>query len=102
MRIERRYTKANQSPYADIEFRKAKSEIRNPDGSVVFRQDGIMVPIPQYPLYSASIAMYRGRLVPYCLDEADGWRLSQAMLDDAYAHFNVDESAADPIWKSKS
>ena len=44
MRIERRYTKANQSPYADIEFRKAKSEIRNPDGSVVFSQDNIDVP----------------------------------------------------------
>ena len=37
MRIERRYTKAGQSPYADIEFRLTTSEIRNPDGSVVFR-----------------------------------------------------------------
>ncbi len=44
MRIERRYTKANQSPYADIAFRKAKSEIKNPDGSIVFSQDGIDVP----------------------------------------------------------
>jgi ribonucleoside-diphosphate reductase alpha chain len=44
MHIERRYTKAHQSPYADIEFRKAKSEIRNPDGSVVYSQDGIDVP----------------------------------------------------------
>ena len=37
MRIERRYTKENQSAYADIEFRLTTSEIRNPDGSVVFR-----------------------------------------------------------------
>ncbi len=44
MRIERRYTKAGQSPYADIAFRKATSEIRNPDGSVVFRLEGIEVP----------------------------------------------------------
>ena len=44
MRIERRYTKAGQGPYADIEFRKAKSEIRNPDGSVVFSADNIDVP----------------------------------------------------------
>ena len=44
MRIERRYTKVNQSPYAEIEFRRAKSEIRNPDGSVVFLQDNIDVP----------------------------------------------------------
>jgi len=44
MRIERHYTKAGQSPYADIRFRKAKSEIRNPDGSVVFSLDNIDVP----------------------------------------------------------
>src|SRR5690606_17647825 len=44
MRIERRFTKDGQSPYAEIEFRKALSEIRNPDGSVVFRLDGIDVP----------------------------------------------------------
>ena len=44
MRIERRYTKAGQSAYSEIEFRKAKSEIRNPDGSVVYSQDNIDVP----------------------------------------------------------
>ena len=44
MRIERRYTKAGQSAYAEIEFRQVKSEIRNPDGSVVFSHDGIEVP----------------------------------------------------------
>ena len=36
MRIERRFTKAGQDPYAGIEFRQATSEIRNPDGSRVF------------------------------------------------------------------
>ncbi len=44
MRFERRYTTAGQSPYAAIAFRKTLSEIRNPDGSVVFRLDGIDVP----------------------------------------------------------
>src|SRR5271167_823942 len=44
MRIERRYTKAGQSPYADIVFRLTVSEIRNPDGSVVFHADGVEVP----------------------------------------------------------
>ncbi len=44
MRIERRYTKAGTSPYAAIAFRTATSEIRNPDGSVVFRLEGIEVP----------------------------------------------------------
>ena len=44
MRIDRRYTKAGQSPYADVPFRQATSEIRNPDGSVVFRAADIDVP----------------------------------------------------------
>ncbi|GEP10218.1 vitamin B12-dependent ribonucleotide reductase [Methylobacterium gnaphalii] len=44
MRFERRYTTAGQSPYAAIAFREAVSEIRNPDGSIVFRLDGISVP----------------------------------------------------------
>ncbi|MCC6777393.1 MAG: vitamin B12-dependent ribonucleotide reductase, partial [Hyphomicrobiales bacterium] len=44
MRIERRYTKAGQSPYADIAFRLTTSEIRNPDGSVVFRAEDVEVP----------------------------------------------------------
>src|SRR6186997_1504324 len=44
MRIERRYTKDGQSAYAGIEFRLTTSEIRNPDGSVVFRLDNVEVP----------------------------------------------------------
>ena len=44
MRIERRYTTAGQSPYRPIAFRRATSEIRNPDGSLVFRLDGIEAP----------------------------------------------------------
>ncbi|WP_448951990.1 vitamin B12-dependent ribonucleotide reductase [Labrys neptuniae] len=44
MRIERLYTKKGQSPYASIAFRTATSEIRNPDGSIVFRLEGIAVP----------------------------------------------------------
>src|SRR3954453_8065847 len=44
MRIERRYTKEGQSPYPEIEFRLTGSEIKNPDGSVVFRADDVEVP----------------------------------------------------------
>jgi ribonucleoside-diphosphate reductase alpha chain len=44
MRIERRYTKDGQSAYADIAFRLTTSEIRNPDGSVVFKLDNVEVP----------------------------------------------------------
>ncbi|MGB9384354.1 MAG: vitamin B12-dependent ribonucleotide reductase, partial [Pseudolabrys sp.] len=44
MRIERRYTKDGQSAYAGIEFRLTTSEIKNPDGSVVFKLDNVEVP----------------------------------------------------------
>jgi ribonucleoside-diphosphate reductase alpha chain len=44
MRIERRYTKEGQSAYADIKFRLTTSEIRNPDGSVVFHAENVEVP----------------------------------------------------------
>src|SRR6188768_2495994 len=44
MRIERRFTKPETGAYGEIEFRKATSEIRNPDGSIVFRLADIDVP----------------------------------------------------------
>jgi len=44
MRIERRHTVQGQSPYAGINFRLTTSEIRNPDGSVVFRLENVEVP----------------------------------------------------------
>jgi ribonucleoside-diphosphate reductase alpha chain len=44
MRIRRLFTVEGHSPYEGIAFRTAASEIRNPDGSVVFAQDGIEVP----------------------------------------------------------
>ena len=36
-------------------------------------KDAILVPIPQYPLYSASIQLYGGTLLPYDLKEKAGW-----------------------------
>ncbi|KAB1995585.1 hypothetical protein ES319_D13G171100v1 [Gossypium barbadense] len=43
-------------------------------------KDGILCPIPQYPLYSASIALHGGTLVSYYLDEATGWGLEVSEL----------------------
>ncbi|OIT00575.1 PREDICTED: alanine aminotransferase 2-like [Nicotiana attenuata] len=43
--------------------------------------DGILCPIPQYPLYSASIALHGGTLVPYYLDEQTGWGLEISELE---------------------
>ncbi|MDG5495252.1 vitamin B12-dependent ribonucleotide reductase [Niveispirillum sp. BGYR6] len=44
MRIERRFTIEGQDAYADIPFRTASSEIRNPDGSIVFQAKDVEVP----------------------------------------------------------
>ena len=44
MKFERRYTRDDRSPYAEIDFRLTTSEIRNPDGSVVFRLENVEVP----------------------------------------------------------
>ncbi len=44
MRIERRFTCRDQSPYESVTFVKRSSEIRNPDGSTVFKLDNIEVP----------------------------------------------------------
>ncbi|KAL3379398.1 hypothetical protein AABB24_000221 [Solanum stoloniferum] len=37
--------------------------------------DGVLVPVPQYPLYSATISLYGGSLVPYYLEETADWGL---------------------------
>ena len=44
MRIQRHFTVEGFSPYEGIAFKNAASEIRNPDGSVVFAQSDIEVP----------------------------------------------------------
>lgn len=46
--------------------------------------DGIMIPIPQYPLYSASIPLFGGSQVEYFLDEERGWGLSVEELERGY------------------
>src|SRR3984893_289714 len=44
MHIARRFTTAGRGPYETVASRSATSEIRNPDGSVVFAAEGIEVP----------------------------------------------------------
>jgi len=44
VRIERRFTRMGPGPYEGMKFVKRSSEIRNPDGSTVFKLDDIDVP----------------------------------------------------------
>ncbi len=57
--------------------------------------DGILIPTPQYPLYSAEIALRGGRRIDYYLDEEHEWQLSEAALTDAIVHARRD--GANPV-----
>jgi alanine transaminase len=39
-------------------------------------KSGILIPIPQYPLYTATLAQFSGVAIPYHLDEAHEWSTS--------------------------
>ncbi|KAI1319846.1 hypothetical protein EDD11_002840 [Mortierella claussenii] len=45
---------------------------------------GIMIPIPQYPLYTATLAVLDATPVPYYLDETKGWGLTLEELQRSY------------------
>ena len=44
MKIERKFTTEGQDAYAGIDFTTTTSEIRNPDGTIVFKLDNVEVP----------------------------------------------------------
>ena len=44
MKIERNFTKSGQDAYAEVAFKSATSEIRNPDGTIVFKLDDCQIP----------------------------------------------------------
>ncbi len=48
------------------------------------KTDGVMIPIPQYPLYSASIKAFGGTQINYYPDEENDWALTRAALENAY------------------
>ncbi|MGD1882541.1 MAG: vitamin B12-dependent ribonucleotide reductase [Paracoccaceae bacterium] len=56
MKIERKFTRSGQDAYAELDFVTTLSEIRNPDGTVVFRLDEVEVPAPWSQVASDVIA----------------------------------------------
>ncbi|KAI0926558.1 hypothetical protein AcW1_002484 [Taiwanofungus camphoratus] len=46
---------------------------------------GILIPIPQYPLYTATLAQYSGIPLPYHLSELSGWSTSLDEIKAALA-----------------
>nr|CAH8872610.1 unnamed protein product [Trichobilharzia regenti] len=50
------------------------------------RRAGVMVPIPQYPLYSATNAEYNAYQIDYNLDESKEWHNLVVLADEVYQH----------------
>jgi len=48
-------------------------------------ETGILVPIPQYPLYTATLSVLDAKCCPYYLDESKGWGTSMEEIKSAYA-----------------
>lgn len=46
-------------------------------------ETGILVPIPQYPLYTATLSLLNARCVPYYLDEGKSWGTDMSAIRDA-------------------
>jgi len=44
---------------------------------------GILIPIPQYPLYTATLAAHKGIVIPYHLDEEADWATSAPEIESA-------------------
>ncbi|WP_317054839.1 vitamin B12-dependent ribonucleotide reductase [Roseovarius rhodophyticola] len=90
MKIDRKFTKAGKDAYADIEFVETSSEIRNPDGTTVFKLDDVEVPASWSQVASDVIAQkyFRKAGVPTDLKkvEEEGvpeflWRSAPAAED---------------------
>ncbi|CAL9727778.1 hypothetical protein MOUN0_B00210 [Monosporozyma unispora] len=43
---------------------------------------GVLLPIPQYPLYTALLTMYNLELLPYYLNEEDGWSTDTVEIEN--------------------
>lgn len=52
--------------------------------------EGCMIPIPQYPLYTATLAHIGAKPIPYYLDESAGWSMNHKSLQESVAKAKKD------------
>ncbi|CCF56570.1 hypothetical protein KAFR_0B02730 [Kazachstania africana CBS 2517] len=43
---------------------------------------GVLIPIPQYPLYTATLALNNSHALPYFLDEMNGWSINPIEIEN--------------------
>ena len=51
---------------------------------------GVLVPIPQYPLYTATLALLNAHCVPYYLDESKNWGMDMNSVKEAIKKAKAD------------
>lgn len=44
-------------------------------------QTGVLIPIPQYPLYTATLALNKSTMIPYYLDEESAWSTNTTEIE---------------------
>ncbi len=105
MKIPRHFTKKGEDPYKSINFENRVSEIRNPDGSVIFRQEDVKVPSSWSQIATDILAQkyFRKTGVPLKNNETGGetsaeqvfHRLAFTWMDwgKKYNYFDSDEDA---------
>jgi len=85
MDIERRFTRKGESPYNGISFEARTSEIRNPDGKVIFRQENVVVPSAWSQIATDILAQkyFRKRGVPLAAEPSSDGKSTSAKAADA-------------------
>ena len=98
MKIERRFTKVNKDAYENVVFTKTTSEIRNPDGTIVFHLADIDVPTSWSQVASDVLAQkyFRKAGVPSVtkpVTETDVPRFLRRRVPTSEAEFGGETSA---------
>ncbi len=98
MRIERHFSKDVSCPYAGLEWRTAISEIRNPDGTIVFQMPDVEVPKGWSQVATDIIAQkyFRKAGVPQALkpveeENVPSWLWRKAADEEALANMPKDK-----------
>ncbi|HLG32733.1 MAG TPA: vitamin B12-dependent ribonucleotide reductase [Ignavibacteriaceae bacterium] len=103
MQINRLYTKAGKDPLANIKFAKRTSEIKNPDGSVVFRMEDVLVPEQWSQVATDIIAQkyFRKAGIPKYLEKIDEDRIPVWLQPSKASEDRLNELPAEDRYTSE-
>ena len=98
MKFERKYTKEGEDIYENMAFKKTNSEIRNPDGTVVFKLENIEVPENWSQVAADVLAQkyFRKAGIPTCLK-----KIKENQVPDFLQPSKEDSQALSRVEKGK-